>query len=84
MGKSFGLIGKAVLLVTGMSDYNLLCNNGSEAGQIVPHVHFHIIPRRRKDGLFKPWPAGSYPEGEIDKMADRIRQAIDLEGSCTP
>jgi histidine triad (HIT) family protein len=84
LGKSFGFIGRAVLLVTGMNDYNLLCNNGSAAGQIVPHVHFHIIPRKQKDGLFKAWPAGSYPEGEIDKMADRIRQAIDLGGSCTP
>jgi len=26
-------------------DYNLILNNGPSAGQEVPHVHFHIIPR---------------------------------------
>ena len=76
LGKSIGLISKAVLQVTQMSDYNVLCNNGIWAGQIVQHVHFHIIPRKEGDGLFNPWPAGSYDEGEMEKMADRIQQAV--------
>jgi histidine triad (HIT) family protein len=29
--------------------YNIICNNGSRAGQIIPHVHFHILPRRDGD-----------------------------------
>ena len=28
-----------------MSDYNIVQNNGARAAQVVPHVHFHIIPR---------------------------------------
>ena len=35
-------------------DYNLGLNNGSQAGQIVNHVHWHIIPRYKDDGL-KHW-----------------------------
>lgn len=76
LGKTIGLISKAVVRVTTCSGYNVLCNNGPDAGQIVPHVHFHIIPRESGDGLFNPWPAGSYDKGEIEKMAERIQQAI--------
>lgn len=30
---------------------NILQNNGKAAGQLVSHVHFHIIPRRDGDGI---------------------------------
>lgn len=31
--------------------HNLLINDGPAAGQHVPHVHLHVIPRRRGDNL---------------------------------
>jgi len=31
--------------VTGVHDWNIVQNNGAAAAQVVPHVHFHIIPR---------------------------------------
>jgi histidine triad (HIT) family protein len=31
--------------------FNLVQNNFLIAGQVVPHVHFHILPRRKNDGL---------------------------------
>jgi histidine triad (HIT) family protein len=31
--------------------FNLLVNNGRVAGQVVGHLHFHIIPRKEGDGL---------------------------------
>ena len=30
--------------------FNLVNNNGRVAGQIVPHLHLHILPRRNGDG----------------------------------
>lgn len=51
-------LGKAVCAATGASDWNLLQNNGPLAGQVVMHVHFHVIPRREGDGLGFRWPAG--------------------------
>ena len=40
-----GRIAQAVVAVTGCEGYNVLCNNGRAAGQLVDHLHFHIIPR---------------------------------------
>lgn len=51
--------------------YNLIVNNGSEAGQAVPHLHFHIIPRRPGDGL-EPWPGKKYMEGEAEEIISRL------------
>ena len=31
--------------------FNVINNNFESAGQIVNHVHFHIIPRKKDDGL---------------------------------
>lgn len=31
--------------------FNIINNNFEAAGQIVEHVHFHIIPRKKDDGL---------------------------------
>lgn len=65
-------IGPAVVAATGASGWNLLQNNGAEAGQVVMHVHFHIIPRRRDDGLGYRWPAGKLDAGEADDLVRRI------------
>ncbi len=51
-------------------------HNGSEAGQEVPHVHVHIVPRKKGDGagpihsMFKVKPKLS-PK-EMDVVCDRI------------
>ncbi|KAF2189654.1 HIT-like protein [Zopfia rhizophila CBS 207.26] len=39
------ILSRVVAKVTGVSDYNIVQNNGARAAQVVPHVHFHIIPR---------------------------------------
>jgi len=31
--------------------FNLMMNNYKVAGQIVPHVHLHILPRKKGDGF---------------------------------
>lgn len=34
-----------------VSGFNLVLNNGEVAGQVVKHVHFHILPRKKGDNL---------------------------------
>jgi diadenosine tetraphosphate (Ap4A) HIT family hydrolase len=46
------------MAATGAHNYNVLQNNGSVAHQVVPHVHFHIIPKPDADqGLGVGWPS---------------------------
>ena len=59
--------------------YNVLQNNGAEAGQLVQHVHFHLIPKPADDpgrGLQIGWPAGELDEADAQKLAAGIRQAL--------
>ncbi len=62
------------------TDSNIGLNNGPNAGQIVPHVHIHIIPRPTKTGpllfssvsRFKPRKEEYYME-----IAEKIKREID-------
>lgn len=45
VGRVLPRIVRALKKVTGAESVNILQNNGTEAGQSVPHVHFHVIPR---------------------------------------
>ncbi|RKY05469.1 MAG: HIT family protein [Planctomycetota bacterium] len=58
--------------------YNVLCNNGASAGQVVEHMHFHIIPRKENDGVFNQWPSFQYPEGDAEVIAEKIRRNLTL------
>ncbi|GES76511.1 adenylylsulfatase HINT3 [Rhizophagus clarus] len=45
LGSVLPQISNAVIQGVGAEDFNLLQNNGKIAGQVVFHLHFHIIPR---------------------------------------
>lgn len=61
----------AVLKVTKAPGFNVGINNGRAAGQLVDHVHFHLMPRHASDGL-KSWKNGSYAPGEAYQLAQQI------------
>ena len=73
VGARLGKIAGAVVSAVGCQGYNVLCNNGAVAGQVVEHVHFHIIPRDAGDGVFNRWPSYKYSEGRIEELAHRVR-----------
>ena len=50
-------------------------SNFKAGGQVVPHLHFHIMPRFSEDGL-KFWPQGKYEEGEMDKFREKIAKFL--------
>jgi histidine triad (HIT) family protein len=59
----------------GADGINVTQANGSLAGQIVPHIHFHVIPRFKNDDHSWNCKAGKYdtPQ-EMQGMADKIRK----------
>ncbi len=69
-------LAQAVMKATGAAAYNILENNGRESGQEVPHVHFHIIPRKAADGLGYRWNAGKYPPGRGEQVHQLVLNAL--------
>lgn len=59
----------------GYEGTNLIQNNGKAAGQVVPHVHFHVIPRKANDG-FTHWQGQAYGDGEAALWAAKIREGL--------
>ena len=56
---------------------NIHQSNGAAAGQVVPHVHFHVIPRFETDGHRWNWAAKKYASSdEVASYADSLRQAM--------
>ncbi len=41
----------AVKKISGAEGVNILQNNGKAAGQLINHLHFHVIPRKLGDGI---------------------------------
>jgi histidine triad (HIT) family protein len=71
-----GRIANAVTLAAGADGYNVLCNNGRAAGQVVDHLHFHIVPRKTGDGVFAQWPSYKYRPGQVEIIAEKIKKHL--------
>ena len=72
-------VSAAVLKATRAKDFNFVQSNGPAAGQVVMHVHFHIFPRFKGDGLLAGRlnrPALVYGDGEMKEFMKRIREAM--------
>jgi histidine triad (HIT) family protein len=75
IGRVLPRLCRAVMKVSGTSDYNILQNNGAPAHQAVFHVHFHIIPKPGDaSGLGVGWPVGKLEDGA--QLAEQIRTAL--------
>lgn len=77
LGRTLPRLCRAVLQATGAPAYNVLQNNGALAHQAVPHVHFHIIPRRHgAEGLEVRWKNRPAEPVVAQQLADAIRHAM--------
>lgn len=68
-------IGKAIKYGMGKYGYNIQVNNDPVAGQVVPHLHFHLIPRSEDDGL-KLWPQGKYEGDDAEDVLKMIKRGL--------
>ncbi|MFA5142103.1 MAG: HIT family protein [Candidatus Woesearchaeota archaeon] len=63
-----------VLVITKKGGVNVCQNNGKAAGQLVNHVHFHVIPRHEGDGHKFDWKNTKYKDA---KEQEEYRKAIE-------
>jgi len=69
-------VARAVEVGSDVNDSTIAIHNGPDAGQEIPHMHLHIVPRKKGDGagaihsMFKTKPKLS-PQ-EMDSLRDRI------------
>ena len=76
----------ALKKIFGAEGFHFAWNEGAIAGQSVPHLHLHIVPRRVGDGgitefeprkfLYRPGSREPSPEYELRAVAEEVRKAL--------
>ena len=74
MGVEIKRLAQMIKMATGAEGVNIGMNNLAAAGQLVPHAHFHIIPRFTNDG-YEHWKGKDVTQEELKKMATKMKGA---------
>ncbi|MEI6972223.1 MAG: HIT family protein [bacterium] len=70
-------VAKAQVYALKADGINVTQANGEIAGQVIPHVHFHVIPRLKSDPHTWHMPQLKYDsDAEMKQYAELIRKAI--------
>ncbi|PTB67713.1 HIT-like protein [Trichoderma citrinoviride] len=85
LGECIRLLSAALVRATGIADWNVVQNNGAAAAQVVPHMHYHLIPRpeirasgryRESFTMFGRGQREELDEDEAEQLAEELRQQI--------
>jgi diadenosine tetraphosphate (Ap4A) HIT family hydrolase len=85
LGAAVRVLSEALARATGVRDWNVVQNNGAAAAQVVPHMHYHLIPRPdirargRYSESFTMFGRGKREElddDEAQKLAAEIRRQV--------
>ncbi|MCJ1366756.1 hypothetical protein MMC16_005886 [Acarospora aff. strigata] len=89
LGVWVGVVSRGVMRALGMEggDWNIVQNNGARAAQVVPHVHFHVIPRpgdvpeieNRSWTVFGKGQREELDEEDAVGLAARMREELAVE-----
>lgn len=73
VAKKLAIIMKDILKCDG---FNIIQNNGEVAEQTVFHLHVHLIPRYKGDGININWVPGKIEQEEIDQLIYKIKKCL--------
>lgn len=57
----------------GADGFNVVQNNGTAAGQTVPHFHIHVIPRYENDGQMVSWQPTSPSADSLQELCEKLK-----------
>ena len=77
LGRALPVVSRGVLKATGATAYNLVQNNGHEAGMSIAHVHIHIIPRYPDSTHSFLWKYGKIDQEDAKILAESISAATE-------
>ncbi|HEU5095558.1 MAG TPA: HIT family protein [Reyranella sp.] len=69
-------VAKAAVEALAPAGVNLVQANGPAAGQSVPHLHVHIMPRRTGDDVSLNWTPVPGDMKEIEAVAGKLKAAL--------
>ncbi|KAI0662638.1 diadenosine hydrolase [Cubamyces menziesii] len=76
-------VGKVIERVYGADGLTIACQDGKAAGQTVPHVHFHILPRKLQGDVFARnddvYPALDRAEGSLPENLHQVPQSVRMD-----
>lgn len=67
---------KAMTRGLGADGFNLVQNNGKEAGQTVFHFHMHLIPRYKGGNEMLQWRPGEVSQEEMAQIARQVKENL--------
>ncbi len=69
-------IGSAMKSALNCDGFNLVQNNGTEAGQTVFHFHMHIIPRYQGGPSIAAWTPQKAESEELTEIAEKLKTVL--------
>ncbi len=76
-------IAKNLVENLGAAGYNITINNGRVAGQVVPHLHVHIIPRyedkRQGVGFEAVFPVDEEAKTTLNDIAEKVKLTREIK-----
>ena len=58
----------------GAEGVNIIQNNGREAGQLVNHIHIHVIPRYKHDKVMITYPRAKMEKKDFDEIQKKLQE----------
>jgi len=69
-------LSEAIIKAIKADGFEICINNKKAAGQLVPHLHVHIMPRFKNDGLKFDWPTKKFSQVEMQNIANKIKNSL--------
>ncbi len=52
---------------------NVIQNNGEVAGQVIAHIHFHVLPRYKDDKIMIGFPRNQTDETQLNDVLNKLK-----------